>query len=115
MTVTIEDRARVRMTFSELGVAGRHGIDPMAVFDVKDAAGKTEFRLARQVLQEFSIGGRPFARYVIIAQYGDDLAAARFEGLQHRGVTDVAGMHRDIAVADQLGDRFSQYAVGVGE
>jgi len=104
----------VRVAAPEGPVTLGNGDRLVAVDDNQVTAGQRDPSLTGQMLEDMAFVCRPFLGHVVVAPNGDHLLA-RLERQQDVRPTDVAGVHRHVAIGHQIRDPWIEKAMCVSQ
>jgi hypothetical protein len=96
MAVPVNDSACIGKSLAKLRMAVPCSI-VVAVHDDEHSARQLDLARVRQFFQPVALVRRPFARHIVIAAYGDDLARAISQRIKNRTTAHIAGMNRHAA------------------
>jgi hypothetical protein len=114
MAVAVDDGARLREASAQPSVSIlRRGT--VAVDHDESTAGQVFDDLERQPRQQMLLALGPFGWHVVVPEHRGDAPGARPQLRQHPGIADVAAVHREVALRDDVCDARVEHAVGVGK
>ncbi len=114
MAVSIDDRPGRRKTSAQQAVTiARIGL--MTVDHDQMSAGQRLIQPFRQMHEQLAIFLRPFARDIVIAEHRQHPPQPGLKLGEDGGMSDVAAMHGQVALAHQLLDARIERAVRIGQ
>ncbi len=113
MAVSVHDRARIGVVTAQSRVTRRRRV-AIAVDGDQFSARQVDTCFVFERIERGAFAARPFRRNVIVAANRDDIRAAGAQRFEYGSITDVAGMHDDVASKCERGDARIELPVRVG-